>query len=1260
MSKPRKILFSSISIAGILLCIFIVFLIVSPKLINLETVKEKVKTQYAREIGGDIEYQLLDLALFPRPHVIFSDVKFTMPDNVNGTLESLEVYPKILPLFTGNLQIGMLRSRSPEIYIRLPESSDAPNSAKAPVSIETLTNQLISAIQSLPEFKVPSLALRVSNGRAHFFKGDTRVLALQSVTGRIKRNADNLEFTVTCQSNFWENIAIEGHYAAPGFKIRSQIKLTQFRPHALTEYFFPQSGLRMTNARANLTVDLQTDGPKDLQANVRGAIPYLYLRRGDKELKLTDADFQFGFQLDNKTVNLTLSQLNLKNPRLNLSGQLLIDPTLPRLKLELEGRQINVDTTQKIALALTENAGPAADIFEILRGGEFQRITLSTQGPDLAYMANGENYVIRGSLVDGKIFIPTGQLNLVDVKGDATIANGILEGKNVEARMGNSFAKKGKLALALTENTAPFHIEGLIQADLSQLPSVLTRLIDENAMKKELAQLEKFEGSAVGMLILGEDWNNLNVKIMASDIQLNAKYQRIPYPLKIDGGNLLIDGSRVALTNFNATVGKSSLLQLSSGFEWKKAPDLEISSKAATIDLAELYAWLSKKKTFEQDLKKLTTLDGTVSLHNFDLKGPLLKPSQWRLRSNGDIQNLSMSSALLPGSLTVARGQFTCNGDQLKIKNLNANVGKSSFSGFSAKLSWGKAVMLSASTGRTVVFLDEVSPWLQSHNVLSQSIKDIQPLNGTLAFQNLALDAPIAGKTNKILSLTGAIENWDVHSPKFPTNFKLFGGQLVWQGTRIDLADADAMYGQSTIRRLVVGVEWGKMSSFGVKADSAAIYMAEFYPLLVTFDGLQKAFEGFSATQGTIALHALDVKGPVGRSHSWQFQIAGNLNDLVLESDYLKAPIHIDSAAFAAKDNAGSAGVNGQIDLTDTRMRWQDSHITLQGGAALSGSDLVLDMNLASDRLNWGQIEQITKMQEKRGPDPTMELRGSLRIAADNFTYESYTWRPMHADISFNQKETGVTITKAELCGIQFPGILKVSSNAFEFYFNPVAKNQNLAPSLSCLSDKKNLADGIFNLDGELMAKARPTAFPKSLTGNLAFTADQGRIYRFGMLAKIFALLNVTEIYRGEVPDLAGKGFAYNSMSAKAIFEGGKLIIQESTIDSPSMGIVFEGDIDLVKKKVDLTVLVAPFKTVDRIVKLIPLIGNILGGNLISIPFRAKGDLGDPDVIPLSPTAVGSGLLGIMERTLKLPITIIQPVLPGSKKDKEKDQTKLQ
>jgi hypothetical protein len=104
------------------------------------------------------------------------------------------------------------------------------------------------------------------------------------------------------------------------------------------------------------------------------------------------------------------------------------------------------------------------------------------------------------------------------------------------------------------------------------------------------------------------------------------------------------------------------------------------------------------------------------------------------------------------------------------------------------------------------------------------------------------------------------------------------------------------------------------------------------------------------------------------------------------------------------------------------------------------------------------------------------------------------------------------------------------------------------------------------------------------------------------------------------------------------------------------MGIGCEGDIDLINQEMDLTVLVAPLKTVDRIVGKLPIINNILGGTLISIPFRATGKIGNPTVIPLSPTAVGSGVLGIMERTLKLPITLIQPIMTQSKAAKPADR----
>jgi hypothetical protein len=575
--------------------------------------------------------------------------------------------------------------------------------------------------------------------------------------------------------------------------------------------------------------------------------------------------------------------------------------------------------------------------------------------------------------------------------------------------------------------------------------------------------------------------------------------------------------------------------------------------------------------------------------------------------------------------------------------------------GLTANLKWGKATTLTASTGKTVILLDEIYPWMQSHKTLKQHVKNIQPINGSLNFQSLAFEGPVTAETDSKLRFSGTIEKWHIRSPKFPTDIELTGGDLSWRGMRFDLQETNARFGTSTISRLSLGKQWGKISLFEFKADSADIQITELYPWLVSFEVLDKMFKGFNATQGNLVLSGLEFKGPVDSSKAWQFQLVGALHSLALESEHFVEPLQIKTAKFSAKDTHDKSGLQCRIDLDVAELSWEDSQMMLQGNAAFAVGELSLDLKLAADRLSWGQVDQITGIDKQPGSGEPLELLGSLTVELDHFTYDGFNWQPMHADISFNKGVTRVVIKKADLCGIQFPGILKVSADEFEFYFNPLAETQDLKPAIACLSAKKNLADGSFNLEGELMSKARPTDFPKSLTGNLQFEATEGRIYRFGVLAKIFALLNVTEIYRGEVPDLAGKGFAYNSMTAKGVFEDGKLIIKDTSIDSPSMGIAIEGNIDLIKKKVNLVVLVAPFKTVDRIVKLIPLFGNIMGGNLISIPFRAIGDLADPDVIPLSPTAVGSGLLGILERTLKLPITVIQPVLPGSKDKKTKE-----
>jgi hypothetical protein len=83
----------------------------------------------------------------------------------------------------------------------------------------------------------------------------------------------------------------------------------------------------------------------------------------------------------------------------------------------------------------------------------------------------------------------------------------------------------------------------------------------------------------------------------------------------------------------------------------------------------------------------------------------------------------------------------------------------------------------------------------------------------------------------------------------------------------------------------------------------------------------------------------------------------------------------------------------------------------------------------------------------------------------------------------------------------------------------------------------------------------------------------------------------------------------------------------------------------------DLKVLVAPFEIVDTVLRNIPLVKNITGRNFVSIPFKIEGDLENPEVSSLSPSAIGSGILGIMEKVLKAPVHLIQPLIPSEKKN---------
>jgi hypothetical protein len=102
--------------------------------------------------------------------------------------------------------------------------------------------------------------------------------------------------------------------------------------------------------------------------------------------------------------------------------------------------------------------------------------------------------------------------------------------------------------------------------------------------------------------------------------------------------------------------------------------------------------------------------------------------------------------------------------------------------------------------------------------------------------------------------------------------------------------------------------------------------------------------------------------------------------------------------------------------------------------------------------------------------------------------------------------------------------------------------------------------------------------------------------------------------------------------------------VDQGAFDSDAVGLAATGTIGLLDRRTSLVVLVAPFSTLDRVARQVPLFGYIFGGALTSVPVGVSGDIRNPLVVPLGPGAVTSELVGIFQRTLKLPSKLLEPL----------------
>lgn len=202
---------------------------------------------------------------------------------------------------------------------------------------------------------------------------------------------------------------------------------------------------------------------------------------------------------------------------------------------------------------------------------------------------------------------------------------------------------------------------------------------------------------------------------------------------------------------------------------------------------------------------------------------------------------------------------------------------------------------------------------------------------------------------------------------------------------------------------------------------------------------------------------------------------------------------------------------------------------------------------------------------------------------------------------------------------------------------------------------------GLMNIKGNLRAEGDSLdELKRTASGTLALTIGRGQLRRFSTLAKVFSLLNVSQLVTFSLPDMVSEGMPFNQITTTVAVKDGVLSSQDFFISSNAMHLSMVGKINIIKEDLDLLIGVQPLQTVDKVISRIPVVGWILtggDGSLITTYFEAKGSWTDPQVTAIPVKTMASGTLDIFRRVFELPVRVFTDsgeVFLGNQKERPK------
>ena len=535
------------------------------------------------------------------------------------------------------------------------------------------------------------------------------------------------------------------------------------------------------------------------------------------------------------------------------------------------------------------------------------------------------------------------------------------------------------------------------------------------------------------------------------------------------------------------------------------------------------------------------------------------------------------------------KGETLIKNGTLFVSNVSGQTGKTKFKNLTGNYDLENKVKLEVASIDSNISINELYDHFSSFKKIQHYLKNYKEAKITINIQNLSLKKENADSKKWELKFKSSGTIYDEEKLNYSLNFLKTPEKLKIDNLFLKDSNTDAKL------NLEFNEENYKVDFKGRLAEKT------------TNRHLKNDWFSFGWVEGNINLNFM-------RQKSSKITANGNLTGNKLVIPYKGSPVIIDDFSLKADGS--------RINIEKLGLSLNKSEIALSGNLSSSADSIALDLEASSDEIDWEDIsvyfddKENTDSENIKAEPGKQQFKGNVKFNFLKFKKEEFVISPAVGNVEFSSKSVNLKIQNASVCDINSTGDFIFNNNNLAMEMDAYSENRKLENTLHCFFDYKDQVTGDYVLNISLNADGNMDKIREKLNGNYEFIIKDGIISGSNpLLLSILKVTNITEIYRGKIPDLTSEGLQFTKIDMNGQVKDGVIKIKDASLESPYVGFRFDGKINLEDDTYEVTFWVTILKTIHDVVEKVPLVKKIKPEKLFSIPVKVKGSLGRPDLI---------------------------------------------